>query len=68
MISVVSIYGAYAFVKRQFADYMFMKSAFVFLDYSEPRVYFFLDYIAVMLLFASVGYLVTSILTRSRKQ
>ena len=68
LISVVSIYGAYAFVKRQFADYMFMKSAFVFLDYSEPRVYFFLDYIAVMLLFASVGYLVTSILTRSRKQ
>ena len=68
LLSAVSIYGAYAFVKRQFADYMFMKSAFVFFDYSEPRIYFFLDYVAVMLLFASVGYLVTSILTRSRKK
>lgn len=64
----VSIYGAYAFVKRQFADYMFMKSAFLFLDYSEPRVYFFLDYIAIMFLFAFAGYLITAGLTVLQKR
>lgn len=37
---------------------MFMKMPFAFLDYSEPRVYFFLDYIAIMLLFAVIGYLI----------
>ena len=58
ILSVVSLYGCYAFMKRQLADYMFMKSAFVFFDYSEPRVYFFLDYIAMMILFAFAGYLI----------
>ena len=58
VLSGVSLYGCYAFVKRQLADYMFLKSAFVFFDYSEPRVYFFLDYIAMMILFAFAGYLI----------
>ena len=68
LLSAVSIYGACAFVKRQFADYMFMKSAFVFFDYSEPRVYFFLDYIAIMILFAFAGYLITVGLTKMESQ
>ena len=55
VLSAVSLYGCYSFVKRQLADYMFLKSAFVFFDYSEPRVYFFLDYIAMMILFAFVA-------------
>lgn len=58
VLSAVSLYGCYAFVKRRLADYMFLKSAFVFFDYSEPRVYFFLDYIAMMILFAFAGYLI----------
>lgn len=52
----VSIYGAYAFVKRQFPDYMFRKSSFVFFDYSEPKVFFFLDYLAIMVLFITIGF------------
>lgn len=55
---VIAGYGVYAFIKRQLPDYMFMKMSFAFLDYSEPRVYFFLDYIAIMLLFAVIGYLI----------
>ena len=35
---------------------MFLKKHFVFFDYTEPLVFFMLDYIAVMGLFIAVGY------------
>ena len=56
VMGAVSISGAFAFMKRKFADYMFLKSAFVFFDFYEPRIYFFLDYLAMMILCAFAGY------------
>lgn len=55
-LSMVSLYGCFAFAKRQFAEYMFLRSSFVFFDFGEARLFFFLDYIAVMILFALAGY------------
>lgn len=55
-LSAVSLYGVYAFFKRQIPDYMFLRLPFVFFDYSEPRLFFFADYLAVMILFAVLGY------------
>jgi len=54
--AVLAGYGIYAFVKRGFADYLFMKSVFVFFDFSEPVIFFLVDYAAVMILFALIGY------------
>lgn len=54
-VAAVSLYGIYAFIKRQFPDYMLRKTAFVFFDYSEPRMGFFLDYLAIMVLFMLFG-------------
>ena len=59
----ISAYGIYAFIKRNFAGYMFMKTLFVFLDFSEPLVFFFADYLAVMVLFAVVGHAMTATLS-----
>ncbi|MGI5831920.1 MAG: cytochrome b/b6 domain-containing protein [Thermoguttaceae bacterium] len=56
----ISLYGGYALVKRDLPDYLFHRSGFVFFDYDEPRVFFFLDYFAVMLLFFAAGYLATA--------
>ena len=53
--TAVSIYGIHAFNKRQIPDYMLRKTVFAFFDYSEPRILFFLDYLAIMILFISVG-------------
>ena len=53
---VVSLYGAYAFVKREIPAYLFLRSQFAFFDFTEPRVFFFADYLSVMVLFASMGY------------
>ena len=50
----VSAYGIYAFIKRDLADYLFMKTAFVFFDYSEPVLLFLADYISIMVLTATV--------------
>ena len=50
-----SVYGIIAFANRQLLDYMLRKSTFVFFDYSEPRVFFFLDYMSIMILFAFIG-------------
>lgn len=55
-LGAVSLYGVYAFAKRQIPAYMFGKLAFAFFDYSEPIGFFFLDYFAVMIFFGLAGY------------
>ena len=56
LAGVIAAYGCHAFIKRQIGSYMFLKKHFVFFDYTEPLVFFMLDYIAVMGLFIAVGY------------
>ena len=66
MAGVVSLYGVYAFVHRQFPAYMTLRSQFVFFDYSEPRLFFFADYLAIMVLFVTLGHLIGKWLKRNR--
>ena len=53
---LIALYGVYAFVRRQIGSYMFLQNQFVFFDFGEPRIFFFMDYLAVMCLFAVCGY------------
>lgn len=46
--ALLAVYGIYVFIKRDFATYLFLKSEFVFLDYSEPKLLFYFDYLALM--------------------
>ncbi len=62
----LSVYGVVAFVKRGFPGYMFGKVMFAFFDYAEHRVYFFIDYIAIMILFMMTGCLLTYVLNMER--
>ena len=68
LAGVIAVYGCYAFIKRQIGSYMFLKMHFVFFDYTEPLVFFMLDYIAVMGLFIAVGYYLTTFLKRNTFQ
>ena len=45
---LTAAYGVYVFIKRNFLTYMLLRSEFVFLDYEEPKLKFFLDYLALM--------------------
>lgn len=58
---VVSGYGCVAFVRRQFPVYLFGRAPFLFLKFREPKIYYFADYLAVMVLFMTLGALVMSI-------
>lgn len=62
-LGAVSLYGAYAFVKRQIPAYLFLKLPFAFFDYNEPRVFFIADYLSVMILFAMLGYGIIKLLS-----
>lgn len=45
---VVALYGAWVFVKRDFFTYLFLQSHFVFLDYEESKILYYLDYLSLM--------------------
>ena len=46
--TAAALYGVSAFLKRDLATYMFARTQFVFLDFGEAPLLFYLDYIAIM--------------------
>lgn len=46
---------------------MLLRSEFVFFDLSEPLLFFFLDYLAIMALFAIIGYYTAKCLAGDKK-
>lgn len=60
----IACYGIYAFVKRGIGSYMLVQTVFVFFDFEEPLVFFYLDYIAVMGLFVWIGHYLAVFLRR----
>lgn len=59
---MVVIYGIHAFLKRNIGNYMFLKAHFVFFDFSEPLLLFFVDYLAIAILFIALGHYFVKIL------
>ena len=53
---LVALLGIPALLRRDVADYLFMRSHFVFLDYSEPVSYFLRDYLLIAVLFVTAGH------------
>ena len=60
-------YGVIAFFKRGFPDYMFLRTEFVLFNYEEPIGFFFIDYVAVMVLFDGLSHCV-SLFLKSQSQ
>jgi len=56
MAALICAYGVYAFIQRQIGSYMLLQTMFVFFDFNEPLVFFFIDYIAIMGMFTCVGH------------
>ena len=65
-----AVYGAFVLWKRNLAENLFLKSEFVFLDYEESRLLFFLDYLAMAALCVFIAhYLAAGLrLLASRKE
>ncbi|MDR1346302.1 MAG: DUF4405 domain-containing protein [Bacteroidales bacterium] len=56
VVIALSTFGVGVFIFRQIWLKMILLTEYVFLDYEEPAILFFADYISVMFLFACVSY------------
>lgn len=65
---VIAAYGVWAFISRDFPTYLFLKSEFVFLDYSEPKILFYIDYLALMGLCIFIAHYSTKIIRKFKKK
>ena len=46
--AAIAVYGVTVFVKRNLLTYMLVQTQFVFLDFGESKLLFYLDYLAMM--------------------
>lgn len=65
---VIAGYGVWAFIGRDFPTYLFLKSEFVFLDYSEPKILFYIDYLALMGLCIFIAHYSTKLIRKFKKK
>ncbi len=66
LAAAVALFGIYAFVRQNMADYLFLRAAFVFWDETKTAFLFFAEVIAMMGLFIAVGYYGSGWLTGGR--
>lgn len=64
---IIAAYGVYAFIKRDFPTYMFLRSEFVFLDYDEPKILFYLDHISLMVMCIFTGHYFSKLFDKVKK-
>lgn len=65
---LITIYGCFAFIKRDFLTYMFARTQFAFLDFHEPAILFYLDYLAIMGFFIFVGHMASNLIRKSKEK
>lgn len=64
---LLAVCGIYAFVKNDVSSYLLLRTQFVFIDFSQPVVFALLDYLAIIVLFAVVGYYASTLVGMSYK-
>lgn len=58
---MIAGYGMWAFISRDFSTFLLLKQEFVFLDYSESKILFYIDYLALMGLCIFIAHYCTKI-------
>ena len=66
--AVTAVYGAAAMVKRDLSTYLFLRAEFVFLDFGESKILFYLDYLAIMGTFVFLTYFISKLLRKHKKK
>lgn len=65
---VIAGYGVLVFISRDFLTYLLLKSEFVFLDYSESKILFYIDYLALMGLCIFIAHYCTKMIKKLNKR
>ena len=61
---LIAVYGVYALIKRDLPNYILLRNHFAFFDFSEPLIWFLLDYLAIMGLFVWIGHYLSLLIRR----
>jgi len=56
LVLLISAYGVYAFISRGLIQYMFLQQQFFFFDFDRGYVLFAVDYLSILVLFATVSH------------
>ena len=64
LILLLVICGIYAFHKNKISSYLFLRTRFVFIDFSQPVVWTLMEYLFVSILFMIIGYGFWQVCTR----
>lgn len=62
---LISLYGIYAFITRGLWKYMFGLQQFFFFDFERGYVLFAIDYISIIVLFATISYCFQKFFTKN---
>lgn len=65
---LLAICGIYAFAKHKISSYLFLQTQFVFIDFSQPVALVLLDYLAIIALFAMVGYCTSKVINKNKRR
>jgi len=60
LLTLVCVYGIYAFIVRGVGKYMFFRQQFFFFDLEKGYILFAVDYISIIVLFATVSHLMAA--------
>ena len=66
LLALACIYGLYAFIARGVWKYLILQQQFFFFDLECGYVLFALDYISIIILFATISHLIASRLKKNR--
>ncbi|MBQ7157959.1 MAG: endonuclease [Treponema sp.] len=67
-LALVCGYGVYAFILRRVPLYLFLRQRFFFLDLERGYILFAVDYISILVLFASLAHYLGKILRRRARE
>ena len=67
LLTLTCLYGLYAFIVRGIWRYLILQQQFFFFDLERGYILFALDYISIIILFATISHLVATILKRNQK-
>ena len=68
IITLIAVFGVYAFITNRLYEYMLLQTQFVFFDYDKPLILTLGEYLSMIVLFAWIGYWLIALLTLFKKR
>ena len=68
ILTLIAVFGAYAFISNRLYKYMFLQTQFVFFDFDKPLILTLGEHLSMIVLFAWIGYWLKELLKRFNKK